>query len=100
MTFRTLTYEKLGTVLRITANRPEVLNAQSRVMIVELDAAFRAAVEDAEIRVIIVAGAGGPFSAGPDLGSRGGLEEQKTHPTGPALAANLQRPPPPHPQTC
>ena len=76
MDFRTLTYEKLGTVLRITANRPEVLNAQSRVMIVELDAAFRAAVEDAEIRVIIVAGAGQHFSAGHDLGSREELEDQ------------------------
>src|SRR5262250_2258199 len=91
MDFRTLTYEKLGTVLRITANRPEVLNAQSRVMIVELDAAFRAAVEDAEIRVIIVAGAGQHFSAGHDLGSREELEDQKTHPIGPGIAENLQR---------
>ena len=32
MDFRTIRYEKLGAVLRITANRPEVLNAQSRVM--------------------------------------------------------------------
>ena len=31
MDFRTIRYEKLGAVLRITANRPEVLNAQSRV---------------------------------------------------------------------
>jgi enoyl-CoA hydratase len=46
MNFRTITYEKLGAVLRITANRPEVLNAQSRVMIVELDEAFRAASAD------------------------------------------------------
>jgi enoyl-CoA hydratase/carnithine racemase len=41
MNFRTLSYEKLGAVLRITANRPEVLNAQSRVIIVELDEASR-----------------------------------------------------------
>jgi len=91
MEFRTLTYEKLGTVLRITANRPEVLNAQSRVMIVELDSAFRAAVEDAETRVIIVAGAGQHFSAGHDLGSREELEDQKTHPVGPGIAENLRR---------
>ena len=56
MTFRTITYEKLGAVLRITANRPEVLNAQSRVMILELDEAFRTATDDADTRVIIVAG--------------------------------------------
>ena len=91
MTFRTLTYEKLGAVLRITANRPEVLNAQSRVMIVELDEAFRSAVEDNETRVIIVAGAGQHFSAGHDLGSREELEDQKTHPVGPGIAENLKR---------
>ena len=58
MDFRTIRYEKLGAVLRITANRPEVFNAQSRVMILELDEAFRAASEDDATRVIIVAGAG------------------------------------------
>ena len=31
MDFRTIRYEQLGAVARITANRPEVLNAQSRV---------------------------------------------------------------------
>ena len=30
MNFRSLRHEKLGAVLRITANRPERLNAQSR----------------------------------------------------------------------
>jgi enoyl-CoA hydratase/carnithine racemase len=48
MTLRTLSYEKLGAVLRIMANHPEALNAQSRVMIVELDEAFRAGSEDVD----------------------------------------------------
>ena len=91
MNFRTLTYEKLGAVLRVTANRPEVLNAQSRVMILELDEAFRAATEDADTRVIIVAGAGQHFSAGHDLGSPEELEDQKAHPVGPGIAENLKR---------
>jgi len=91
MNFRTLTYEKLGAVLRITANRPAVLNAQSRVMILELDEAFRAASEDADTRVIIVAGAGQHFSAGHDLGSPEELEDQKAHPVGPGIAENLKR---------
>jgi len=91
MNFRTITYEKLGAVLRITANRPEVLNAQSRVMIVELDEAFRTATEDADTRVIIVAGAGQHFSAGHDLGSREELEDQTAHPIGPGIAENLKR---------
>ena len=52
MNFRTLVWEQLGAVVRITANRPEVLNAQSRVMILELDEAFRAASEDDTTRVL------------------------------------------------
>jgi len=91
MEYRALLYEKLGAVLRITANRPEVLNAQSRVMIHELDHAFRMATEDSETRVVIVAGAGAHFSAGHDLGSPEELEDQKAHPVGSGIAENLER---------
>jgi enoyl-CoA hydratase/carnithine racemase len=91
MDFRTILYEKLGAVLRITTNRPEVLNAQSRVMIAELDRAFRMAVEDGDSRVVIVAGAGAHFSAGHDLGSPEELEDQKAHPVGPGMPENLKR---------
>ena len=91
MDFRTIRYEKIGAVLRITTNRPEVLNAQSRVMIVELDEAFRRGADDADTRVIIVAGAGAHFSAGHDLGSPDEIEDQKTHPVGPGIAENLKR---------
>jgi enoyl-CoA hydratase len=91
MDFRTIRYEQLGAVVRITANRPEVLNAQSRVMIVELDEAFRAASEDDATRTIIIAGAGAHFSAGHDLGSPDEIEDQKAHPVGPGIAENLKR---------
>jgi len=91
MNFRTLVWESLGAVVRITANRPEVLNAQSRVMIEELDEAFRRAVADDTIRVIVVAGAGKHFSAGHDLGSPEELEDQKARPVGPGIAENLKR---------
>ena len=89
--FRTLVWEQLGAVVRITANRPEVLNAQSRVMIAELDEAFRRAAEADDIRVIVVAGAGQHFSAGHDLGSPEEIEDQKAHPVGPGIAENLKR---------
>jgi len=91
MDFRTIEYEKVGPVLRITTNRPHVLNAQSRVMIVELDQAFRMGAEDDDTRVVIVAGAGAHFSAGHDLGSAEELEDQKAHPVGPGFPENLER---------
>jgi enoyl-CoA hydratase len=91
MNFRTILYEKLGAVLRITTNRPEALNAQSRVMILELDQAFRMAVEDDGARVVIVAGAGAHFSAGHDIGSPDELEDQKALPVGPGMPENLKR---------
>ena len=100
MDYRTLVFEKLGPVARITANRPHVLNAQSRVMIVELDDAFRAVADDDEIRVAIVAGAGKHFSAGHDLGSPEELEDQKAHPVGPGIAENHRRLADLYVQTC
>ena len=69
MSYTTLLTERTGAVLKIMTNRPEVLNAQSRVLLEELDDAFKRAVDDNQVRVIILAGAGKHFSAGHDLGS-------------------------------
>jgi enoyl-CoA hydratase len=80
MTYSTLLTERSGAVLKITTNRPEVLNAQSRVLLEELDHAFAAAVDDDEVRVIILAGAGKHFSAGHDLGSPQEMADQKATP--------------------
>ena len=91
MDFRTILYEKLGAVLRITANRPHVLNAQSRVMLLELDQAFRRAMDDGDVRAVIVAGAGEHFSAGHDIGSPEEVEDQKANPVGAGLPENLKR---------
>jgi enoyl-CoA hydratase len=69
-----------GGVLKITTNRPEVLNAQSRILLAELDDAFLRAADDPDVRVIILAGAGKHFSAGHDLGSPQELADQATTP--------------------
>ena len=45
-TYTTLLTERTGPVHKITTNRPEVLNAQSRILLEELDDAFLRAVDD------------------------------------------------------
>ena len=77
--------ERTGSVLKITTNRPDVLNAQSRILLEELDDAFNAAVDDKDVRVIILAGAGKHFSAGHDLGSPQELADQKQTPLEPGF---------------
>jgi len=67
--FETITYEVVNKVARITTDRPEYRNAQSRVLLEELDAAFHEASEDLGVNVIALFGAGEHFSGGHDLGS-------------------------------
>jgi enoyl-CoA hydratase len=64
-------YEKRGTTAIVTMNRPEYRNAQNSVMTYALDAAFGRAVDDDEVSVIVLAGAGKHFSAGHDIGTPG-----------------------------
>lgn len=53
----------------VTLNRPEYRNAQNSVMTYSLDAAFRKAVEDASVKVIVLRANGKHFSAGHDIGT-------------------------------
>ncbi len=69
MRFEAILYEKHGPVAKIIANRPRYKNAQSRLMIEELDRAFAAANADDDVRVIILAAAGDTFSSGHDIGT-------------------------------
>lgn len=87
----TILTEQLGKVRRLTLDRPEVRNAQSRTLLSELDAAFTAAVEDDGTVVIILAGAGKDFSAGHDLGSPQALEEKRLDPPRPGIPAEYDR---------
>lgn len=67
MMFETLLLERHGPVLRVTLNRPDRRNALTFRMMRELTAAFRAVAADDAVRVLLLAGAGGHFSAGGDL---------------------------------
>ncbi|HVF32762.1 MAG TPA: enoyl-CoA hydratase-related protein [Acidimicrobiales bacterium] len=62
-------YRTEGRLARIVLDRPQYRNAQSRVLLTELDAAFTAAAADDGVRVIILSGNGPAFSAGHDLGT-------------------------------
>ncbi|HEY2165977.1 MAG TPA: enoyl-CoA hydratase [Jatrophihabitantaceae bacterium] len=66
-----VTYDKRGATAIVTMNRPEYRNAQNSVMTYALDAAFGRAVDDDEVKVIVLAGAGKHFSAGHDIGTPG-----------------------------
>ncbi|HEY3669660.1 MAG TPA: enoyl-CoA hydratase [Acidimicrobiia bacterium] len=82
-----VTYETLdeGRIARIMLNRPDSRNAQSRGLLVELNAAFLEAEADDGVRVVILGGAGTMFSSGHDLGSKEAMDEwpgmPNEHPT-------------------
>ncbi len=64
-------YETRERTAIVTMNRPQFRNAQNAKLTYALDAAFTRAVDDDNIAVIILAGAGPHFSAGHDIGTPG-----------------------------
>lgn len=64
-------YEAREGIAWITMNRPQYHNAQNGKMTYLLDDAFKKAVADDEIKVIILRGEGKHFSAGHDIGTPG-----------------------------
>ncbi|HWN33332.1 MAG TPA: enoyl-CoA hydratase [Pseudonocardia sp.] len=65
----TVRYERRDAAAVVTMDRPKYRNAQNSAMTYALDEAFGRAVNDAEVKVIVLAGAGDHFSAGHDIGS-------------------------------
>ena len=64
-------YEAADGIAWITMNRPEYHIAQNGKMTYLLDDAFKAAVADDEVKVIVLRGEGKHFSAGHDIGTPG-----------------------------
>jgi len=64
-------YQAENGVATITMNRPKYNNAQNARMTYELDDAFKRAVADDEVKVIVLKGEGKHFSAGHDIGTPG-----------------------------
>ncbi|WP_316399161.1 enoyl-CoA hydratase/isomerase family protein [Bradyrhizobium sp. 33ap4] len=68
MTYSTILYEVDDRVARITFNRPKRMNAISLEVAAEVEDAVSIADADPDVRVIVIAGAGGrAFSAGHDF---------------------------------
>ena len=57
-------------VLSLTLNRPDRLNAFNEEMHLALRAGFERANADADVRAVLLTGAGRGFCAGQDLGDR------------------------------
>lgn len=67
MSYEALQVERDGPVLKVALNRPDVRNAMSPVMLAELAQAFGEARDNPEVRVLLLRGNGGVFSAGGDF---------------------------------
>lgn len=77
-----VTYSVEGATAWIMLNRPRFNNAQNGQLLYALDAAFRRAVDDDEVRVIVLGGEGKHFSAGHDIGTPGrdvAVSHARTH---------------------
>jgi enoyl-CoA hydratase len=65
--FGQVTFHREGPLGIVTLNRPEAMNAQGYEMLAQIDQGFDLAQADPGIRVVIVRGTNGVFSAGHDL---------------------------------
>lgn len=59
--------ERRGNVLLVTINRPEARNAVNGAVSVAVGDALQAAQDDADVRAVVITGAGESFCAGADL---------------------------------
>ncbi len=79
--YSTLDYRVADSILTLTLNRPDQLNAFTVTMADELEHAFRRASDDDSVKAIVVTGSGRAFCAGMDLSVPGnvfGLDETQT----------------------
>jgi enoyl-CoA hydratase len=84
-------YEQQGRVARLILDRPKYRNAQSRVLIEELDDAFGRAAGDDGVGVIVLLGAGDHFSAGHDLGTAEEMADRQARPYAEGLRGRYRR---------
>jgi len=89
MQFKTLLFERREAAVYVTLNRPERLNALDGQLIADLRAAADAIAADADVRAVVLTGAGRAFCAGADL-MRGGVLGDAAMSTGASVGAALR----------
>jgi enoyl-CoA hydratase/3-hydroxyacyl-CoA dehydrogenase len=67
LSFQHILYNKKDSIMWLTLNRPQVLNALNSGLWQELYEALDMAERDEDIRVVVITGAGRAFSAGDDI---------------------------------
>lgn len=87
----TVRYERRGAVAAVTMDRPKYRNAQSRVLLEELDDAFAQAMADHDVRVVVLFGAGEHWSSGHDIGTPEELADREARPYAPGVEGVHQR---------
>jgi enoyl-CoA hydratase len=91
MPYSQIEYKKSDRIARVVLNRPKYRNAQSRVLLEEMDDAFNDANADDEVRVIILSGNGEHFSSGHDLGTPDEKADAARRPYGKGLRSIYER---------
>jgi 2-(1,2-epoxy-1,2-dihydrophenyl)acetyl-CoA isomerase len=71
--YECLLYETNNVIATITLNRPEIYNAFNTKLTFELQDAFKQVAKDAQVRVVILTGAGKAFCSGQDLNEAAAL---------------------------
>src|SRR4030088_2203095 len=74
---RFVLFEQTGSIVRITLDRPEKLNAINHETGVQLFEAFARCEDDTSVREIVLAGGGGRFCAGDERGRERPPEEEE-----------------------
>lgn len=89
--YNSILYNVHDQIARVSLNRPQYRNAQSRRLLEEMDDAFSRAAEDKDVRAIVLRGEGEHFSAGHDLGTPEQTADRQERPDEPGVRGRFKR---------
>ena len=89
--YKQIRYEANEGIAWLTLDRPNARNAQSRILIEELDDAYGRAAHDDSVGVIVLLGEGDHFSAGHDLGTPQEVADRTARPPEEGLRGRYKR---------